>query len=337
MQSSLVSKNFSGPTSSSGDMNESQIKMLGSQLANMQLETNTNYSINVTGPWVYFSCHALSWEAFDPLSKKWMHLPMINADEVFELSDKESMSAGTELLVLGKDVFGQTIYKYSLSTNTWSLGNKMNTPRCLFASACLGKTTIFAGGVDDSGKIRDTVESYDSETGAWETLPSLLKSRKMSSGVVMDGKFYVIGGSGGKDGKALSCGEEYDFESKMWRKIPNMSPGGGTGSMAPPLLAVVANELYAADCLAMTVKKYNKLKNVWVNIGRLPERANSMGGWGIAFRGCGHQVIIVGGPRRQGDSQLEIYSWVPSQGPPEWSVVGQKESNSFVYNCTIMG
>ena len=33
-----------------------------------------------------------------------------------------------------------------------------------------------------------------------------------------------------------------------------MLPGGGTGSMAPPLLAVVANELYAADCLAMKVK-----------------------------------------------------------------------------------
>lgn len=65
-----------------------------------------------------------------------------------------------------------------------------------------------------------------------------------------------------------------------------MLPGGGTGSMAPPLLAVVANELYAADCLAM------KVQNVWVNIGRLPEGANSMGGWGIAFRGCGHQVIV---------------------------------------------
>ncbi|GKB71094.1 F-box/kelch-repeat protein SKIP11-like protein, partial [Tanacetum coccineum] len=72
------------------------------------------------------------------------------------------------------------------------------------------------------------------KTRAWETLPSLLKSRKMSSGVVMDGKFYVIGGSGGKDGKALSCGEEYDFESKMWRQIPYI--------VAPP------NELYAADC-----------------------------------------------------------------------------------------
>ena len=30
-------------------------------------------------------------------------------------------------------------------------------PRCLFASAFLGKTKIFAGGVDESGKVNDTV------------------------------------------------------------------------------------------------------------------------------------------------------------------------------------
>nr|GFC72001.1 F-box/kelch-repeat protein SKIP11-like [Tanacetum cinerariifolium] len=54
-------------------------------------------------------------------------------------------------------------------------------------------------------------------------------------------------------------------------------------SMAPPLIAVVANELYAADCLAMKVNKYNKVKSIWVNIGRLPEKANSMGRWGISF------------------------------------------------------
>ncbi|PWA91512.1 galactose oxidase, beta-propeller [Artemisia annua] len=259
MQSSFISKKFTGPSSS--------------------------VRINVSEPCVYFSRHALSWEAFEPVSKKWMNLPMLNADEVFQLSDKESMAAGTELLVLGKDLFGQTIHKYSLSTNSWSLGKKMNTPRCLFASACLGKTAIFAGGVDESGKTRDTVESYDSETGAWETLPSLIKSRKMCSGVIMDGKFYAIGGSGGKDGKALHCGEEYDFDAKKWRHIPNMSPGGGTGSMAPPLLAVVDNELYAADCLFMKVNKYNKVKNVWENIGRLPERADRYGWMGNRFQG----------------------------------------------------
>nr|GEU93240.1 hypothetical protein [Tanacetum cinerariifolium] len=91
------------------------------------------------------------------------------------------------------------------------------------------------------------------ETGAWETLPSMLKSRKMSSGVMMHGKFYVIGG-GGKDGKALSCGEEYDFEAKKWRQIP--------------YILALPNELYAADCLPMKMKYIRTLLNhlVIVNV-----------------------------------------------------------------------
>ena len=52
--------------------------MVGSELRNMQLESDDGQEMkkkgtNVTKPWVYYSCHALSWEAFDPLSKKWMH------------------------------------------------------------------------------------------------------------------------------------------------------------------------------------------------------------------------------------------------------------------------
>ena len=39
---------------------------------------------------------------------------------------------------------------------------------------------------------------------------------------MIDGKFYVIGGSCGKDGKALSCGAEFDFKAKIWRTNPNI-------------------------------------------------------------------------------------------------------------------
>ena len=59
-------------------MNEHRFKMLRSQLDNMQLESNsglemqkgTNNSMYLTEPLVYFSCYALSCEAFYSLSKK---------------------------------------------------------------------------------------------------------------------------------------------------------------------------------------------------------------------------------------------------------------------------
>ncbi|PWA56325.1 galactose oxidase/kelch repeat superfamily protein [Artemisia annua] len=292
--------------------------------------------------WVYFSCHLVQWEAFDPINQLWMHLPTMSSNTCFQFSDKESLAVGTELLVLGKEVLDHVIYKYSLLTNSWSLGQLMNEPRCLFGSASLGEIAIVAGGVDPNGKIVSSAELYNSESGSWETLPNMLKPRKMCSGVFMDNKFYVIGGVGGTDSRPLTCGEEYDLTTRVWTEIPNMSPvrpieAANAPAEAPPLVAVVDNELYAADCVDMEVRKYDKQRKEWETVGRLPERADSMNGWGIAFRGCGDRVIVIGGPRTSGAGFIEVNSWVPRDGPPRWTMLGRKQSSNFVYNCAVMG
>ncbi|KAM7464536.1 hypothetical protein LguiA_032657 [Lonicera macranthoides] len=307
---------------------------------------------DVTEHWVYFSCHLQEWEAFDPNRSRWMRLPVMASSEYFRFSDKESLAVGTELLVFGKDfglgteVMSYVIYRYSLLTNTWSSGMRMNTPRCLFGSASLGEIAILAGGCDLQGKILSSAEIYNSESGTWTTLPSMIKPRKMCSGVFMDKKFYVIGGIGGSESKLLTCGEEFNLETRTWTEIPNMSPvrtgaaretGTPATAEAPPLVAVVDNELYAADYADMEVRKYDKDKRVWVTVGRLPERADSVNGWGLAFRACGHRLIVIGGPRAMGETFVEVNSWVPREGPPQWNVLGQKQSGSFVFNCAVMG
>ncbi|KAI3516419.1 hypothetical protein L2E82_08844 [Cichorium intybus] len=296
--------------------------------------------------WVYFSCHLVEWESFDPITSRWMHLPTMTSNPCFQFSDKESLAVGTELLVLGKEVLDHVIYKYSLLTNSWCLGRNMNLPRCLFGSASLGEKAIVAGGCDPNGRIVNSAELYDSESGTWETLPSMIKPRKMCSGVFMDDKFYVIGGIGGPELKPLACGEEYDLKTREWKEIPNLSPvrtvptgdvAAAPRTEAPPLVAVVDNELYAADCADMEVRKYDKVRKEWETVGRLPERADSMNGWGIAFRGCGDRVIVIGGPRTIGAGFIEVNSWVPREGPPRWRLLGRKQSNNFVYNCAVMG
>ncbi|KAJ4972981.1 hypothetical protein NE237_006155 [Protea cynaroides] len=287
--------------------------------------------------WVYFSCQLLEWEAFDPIRRRWMHLPRMPANECFMWADKESLAVGTELLVFGKEVISQVIYRYSILTNSWSSGLKMNAPRCLFGSASLGEIAILAGGFDSQGNVLNSAELYNSETGSWETLTSMNKRRKMCSGVFMDNKFYVIGGS--DDSAPLSCGEEYDLQSRTWREIPNMFPiqNGANGGTAPPLVAVVQNQLYAADYAENEVRKYIKESNSWVTVGRLPERAASMNGWGLAFRACGNQLIVIGGPRAMGGGIIELNSWTPDEGPPQWDLLASKHSASFVYNCAVMG
>lgn len=294
--------------------------------------------------WVYFSCALLEWEAYDPNRQRWMHLPRMASNECFMCSDKESLAVGTELLVFGRELRSHVIYRYSLLTNSWSSGMRMNAPRCLFGSASLGEIAILAGGCDSEGRILDSAELYNSETQTFEMLPRMKKPRKMCSGVFMDGKFYVIGGIGGSDSKLLTCGEEYNLQTRTWAEIPNMSPGCSSRvselpatAEAPPLVAVVNNELYAADYADMEVKKYDKERKLWLTIGRLPERAASMNGWGLAFRACGNRLIVIGGPRTHGEGFIEINSWVPSEGPPQWRLLARKRSGNFVYNCAVMG
>ncbi|KAJ0240427.1 F-box/kelch-repeat protein SKIP11 [Hirschfeldia incana] len=297
--------------------------------------------------WVYFSCQLLEWVAFDPVARRWMQLPTMPSSVTFMCADKESLAVGTDLLVLGKDDFSShVIYRYSLLTNSWSSGMKMNSPRCLFGSASLGEIAIFAGGCDSQGKILDFAEMYNSELQTWVTLPRMNQPRKMCSGVFMDGKFYVIGGIGGADAKALTCGEEYDLEAKKWTQIPDLSPPRSRADQAdarpaaeaPPLVAVVDNQLYAADHADMEVRKYDKEKKKWLTIGRLPERAGSVNGWGLAFRACGERLIVIGGPKYSGGGFIELNSWKPRDGdPPQWTLLDRKHSPNFVYNCAVMG
>lgn len=269
-----------------------------------------------------------------------MTLPTMPPNQCLEGIDRESLAVGTQLLVFTKGVlFNNIVLKYSILTNTWSTGVAMNSSRYMFGSASFGERAIVAGGTSDSGSILDSAELYNSETQTWTTLPSMNIARRNCSGVFMDGKFYVIGGIGSNN-ELLACGEEYDLKEETWTIKPNMSPGLHGPSGAPPLLAVVNNELYAANCAEKTLRKYDKSNNTWITLGRLPERSDSVDGWGIAFRACGERLLVIGGPRSPTGRmiELEVNSWIPEEEvPPNWNIIARKRSSGFVYNCAVMG
>lgn len=292
---------------------------------------------SITEHWIYFSCNLNEWESYDPNCARWISLPRMTHNECFMCTDKESLAVGTDLLVFGKEEIAHIVRRYSILTNSWSPGVRMNSPRCLFGSASIGEKAIVAGGTDANGTILSSAELYNSETQTWTTLPSMNRPRKMCSGVFMDDKFYVIGGMVSNN-DLLTCGEEFDPEKGTWRLIPNMSLGLNGARGAPPLVAVVNNELYAAHYARQEVRKYDKKNNIWIALGRLPERPESMNGWGLAFRACGERLVVIGGPRASGGGVIELHSWVPEEGqPPVWKMIARKQSGSFVYNCAVMG
>lgn len=297
--------------------------------------------ISVVEHWVYMVCDPRGWEAFDPFRKKWLRLPKIPCDDCFNYADKESLAVGSELLVFGRELFDFAIWKYSLIQNNWEKCEGMNHRRCLFGSGSLGSISIVAGGSDKNGNVLKSAELYDSLTGTWEILPNMHSPRRLCSGFFMDGKFYVIGGMTNPT-DSLTCGEEFDLQTRKWRKIEGMYPNVNRAAQAPPLVAVVNNQLYAVEYLTNMVKKYDKKNNSWEVLGRLPVRADSSNGWGLAFKACGEELLVVGGNRGPEGEAIILSSWAPKSGCKDgtldWKVIGLKEhSGVFVYNCAVMG
>lgn len=296
--------------------------------------------LGIVEQWIYMVCDLIGWEAFDPYKQRWMRLPRMPSDECFTYADKESLAVGTELLVFGRELFGFVIWRYSLLDRSWSRLPGMKLPRCLFGSSSFGEIAIVAGGSDKDGTVLKSAELYNSEAGTWETLPDMHSPRKLCSGFFMDGKFYVIGGMSSHT-TSLTCGEEYNLQTRTWRKIRNMFPGGNGATHAPPLVAVVSNQLYAVEYSRNEVKKYDKENNTWSVLGRLPVRADSTNGWGLAFKACGNDILVIGGQRGPEGESIVLNSWRPTSEagrPIEWNVLFIKErAGVFVYNCAVMG
>uniref|UniRef100_A0A8I6YHE5 Glutaredoxin domain-containing protein n=1 Tax=Hordeum vulgare subsp. vulgare TaxID=112509 RepID=A0A8I6YHE5_HORVV len=292
--------------------------------------------------WIYLSCgnnNPPEWDAYDPSTGRWIKVPkMPPAQSRFW----ESLAVGTELLVFGS---AGVSLRYSILTNSWTGlpdadADAINTPRAWFGSASVGEKAYVAGGLDPSGtNVLSTAEMYDSETHTWTPLPSMNRARYGCSGAFMDGKFYVIGGYSSSH-QVLTCGEEYDLNLRSWRVIDNMSQGlNETFAGAPPLLAVVNNELYAADYSENNdLKLYDKLDNKWTTLGKLPVQSKDKDGWDMGFRACGDRLIVIGRPNDSTDEKVvELHSWTPDGEPPVWDLFATRPYRGERIVCAVMG
>uniref|UniRef100_A0A8R7UZV2 F-box/kelch-repeat protein SKIP11 n=2 Tax=Triticum urartu TaxID=4572 RepID=A0A8R7UZV2_TRIUA len=286
--------------------------------------------------WLYLSCgnNPPEWEAYDPSTGRWIHVPNMPPAQSYVW---ESLAVGTELLVFGG--YGSVALRYSILTNSWTwLADGMNTPRYLFGSASVGEKAYVAGGADSSHNILSSAEMYDSETHTWTPLPSMNRARYICSGAFMDGRFYVIGGRTSSD-EVLTCGEEYDLNRRSWRLIDNMSLGlNNIAGGAPLLLAVVNNELYAADYSEKNdLKQYDKVDNKWITLGKLPLRSKD-NGWHMGFRACGDRLIVIGRPNNSdGEEVVELHSWTPDGQPPVWNLFATRPYRGPQIVCPVMG
>ncbi|KAL7615216.1 hypothetical protein Lser_V15G07853 [Lactuca serriola] len=288
------------------------------------------------------------WWGFDQGFSSRRRLPVLPSDICFASGDKESLCAGTHLLVSGRELEGLMIWRYELAMNKWYKGPSMIYPRCLFASATCGNSAYVAGGIAVVGGgmsgtqiVHNTVEKYDPETRSWTPLPRMNRPRKLCSGCYMDDRFYVIGGRNANE--ELTCGEFFDEGKNEWTLIPEMLKDNPVLSChSPPLIAVVNNELYSIEASSNQLKVYLKGSNSWKRLGLVPVRADYNRGWGVAFKSFGDKLFVIGASTVSSSrSSMAIYTCNPdprSDGLPNWELLdnGRIQLSHFIMNCCVM-
>jgi proline racemase len=62
-----------------------------------------------------------------------------------------------------------------------------------------------------------------------------------------------------------------------------------------------------------------------------------MNGWGIGFKACGDQlIVIVGGSKSYTGGMIELCAWFPDEQPPVWNLITKHPSGNVVYNAAVM-
>lgn len=297
--------------------------------------------LGIAEQWIYmFSSGQRVWQAYDPKAGKWSSLPAFASDYCFQNSDKESFTVGTQLLVVGRHADdGLVSWRFDLVRNEWARGSMMLTPRCLYAWASCGRYAYVAGGLTLNGEVLQSAEIYDPETETWKVLPPMHECRKLCSGCLLDGKFYVLGGENEAAGSLTSC-EVFDPVTKTWTLLPDMLPSVDSSSFpgAPPLSAVVNNELYVLEAGSHQVKVFVKSTQSWRALGEVPVRTDLASGWGVAFKALGNYLLLIGGGRDPNyPDGMYVCCPDPDNGRLHWYFLSRLcPFGPFVLNCAIV-
>ncbi|XP_058187112.1 F-box/kelch-repeat protein At3g27150-like [Rhododendron vialii] len=284
-----------------------------------------------------------SWWEFDHEFKTKRKLPIFQTDISFLNGDRESFSAGTHLLVSGKELDGLVVWRYELAMNRWYKGPSMISPRCLFASATCGTFAFIAGGIgkEPNSEVYDTAEKYNPESKSWDPLPRMNKRRQLCAGCYMDDRFYVIGGRN-KDGE-LMCGEFFDEVQNKWVLIPDMWKDDPVlSSHSPPLVAIVNNALYSLEASSNQLKVYEKSSNTWKPLGLVPVRADISRGWSVGFKSLGDELLVRGlAASVSGAWNRVAYSCCPDPdaGELKWNLLHDRKISQvtqFIINSCVM-
>jgi N-acetylneuraminic acid mutarotase len=203
------------------------------------------------------------------------------------------------------------LYVYDPDANTWEKLAPTPFPPASCAVGVLDRKLYLAGGVAwkkaNSAEYQETnaLSIFDPALNLWTDGPPMPNSRQYCAGAVVNGKFYVVGGT--TSGQPLTSILAYDPRLKQWSNCAPLLTAS-----ASPGVAVIGNQIYVIGGSAVrdgqavdTVQVYDCSNNAWSNCSPIPHSRNTP--FIAAIDGT---ILVAGGsPPTTGETNLvEAYN-----------------------------
>jgi N-acetylneuraminic acid mutarotase len=254
-------------------------------------------------------------EAYNFATDRWTTragLPLVlsSTNGVANLGGKLYLSGGFFWAPDGSSGTSRRLYVYDPGRNTWT--RKADMPRKIaqgITGEINGKLYVLTGSCEGcADRISRRLYRYDPVTNTWSTdFPWSPNAHVSGAGAVINGKFYVAGGSG-RDGLETNKLDVYDPVTNRWTTLAPM-PTARSGVAAARLqnkLYVIGNASVEPGERQGQVEAYDPVTNRWTTKAPLPGAGRGdLAAGRVTWAGRSH-ILAVGGTDVEGSGPGDV-------------------------------
>jgi hypothetical protein len=156
----------------------------------------------------------------------------------------------------------------------WAVTGSMQSARELNSQVRItGGKVLSIGGVDNSGNILNSAETYSSSSGKWALTGSMSLAREAFPAVVLSSGKVLVSGGVGTGSVVLGATELYDPKTGLWSSAGSLSVArfGHTATLLKTGKVLVTGGCTLFDCSTVTAvsELYDPTTNTWTTTGSL--------------------------------------------------------------------
>ena len=222
----------------------------------------------------------------------------------------------------------------SISSNAWTPGANLPTPRSEFTGTSINEKIYIMGGFNNKGKTSDTVEFYDPKTNTWSSASPLPIPLDHAAAASYNGSIYVVGGYTSSQIPASNPSIRlfiYSTLSDKWvegKSLPN-SRGALTANFVDGILFAIGGVDESGVSNSNTA--YDPVANEWTEKKPMPTAREH-----AASAAVGGKLYVVGGRVGNLEHNLntnEVYN--PSND--SWTILDPMPSNRSGLSAAASG